>query len=69
MDSELMAYIIAIAVIFLTGPVFITLLALFFFLTYPKDANDDILISDSRKDPTIDRLPNQDTKTRKRRRL
>lgn len=69
MDSELLAYIIAIALVFLTGPVFITLLALFFFLTYPKDANDDILISDTRKEPTIDRLPNQDTKTRKRRRL
>jgi len=69
MDSELMAYIIAIAVIFLTGPVFITLLALFFFLTYPKEANDDIVIADSRKDPTIDRLPNKDTKTSKRRRL
>ena len=69
MDGELLAFIIGIGLVFLTGPVFVTLLALFFFITYPKDANDDIVISDTRKDPVIDRVSSSNNKTKGRRRL
>lgn len=69
MDGELLAFIIGIGLVFLTGPVFVTLLALFFFITYPKDANDDIVISDTRKDPVIGKASDKDIKPNRRKRL
>jgi hypothetical protein len=55
MEAALITFIIATAVVFISGPMLITLLALLFFVTYPRDAND-IEIDDRKDHPVAPKL-------------